>query len=175
VGWGRFFRRRHWDEERARELESYLDLETDENLARGMAPDEARAAARRKLGNPTLVREEIYRMNTIGWLETVGQDLRHGGRLLRSNPAFATVAVLSLALGIGANTAIFQIFDAVRLRALPVAEPDRLVEIRIGERRAATGSASGPSHAASTACSRGARAVSTWRRAVPRGLRKGYG
>jgi putative ABC transport system permease protein len=143
VGWGRFFRRRHWDEERARELESYLDLETDENLARGMAPDEARAAARRKLGNPTLVREEIYRMNTIGWLETVGQDLRHGGRLLRSNPAFATVAVLSLALGIGANTAIFQIFDAVRLRALPVAEPDRLVEIRIGERRAATGSFTG--------------------------------
>jgi len=143
MGWGRFFRRRHWDEERARELESYLEMETDENIARGMAPGEARAAACRKLGNRTLVREEIHRMNTIGWLETLGQDLRYGLRVLRLNPAFAAVAILSLALGIGANTAIFQIFDAVRLQTLPVADPERLVEVRIGERRGSTGSFNG--------------------------------
>jgi predicted permease len=143
MGWGRFFRRRHWDEERDRELESYLEIETDENIARGMTRGEARAAAHRKLGNRTRVREEIYGMNTIGWLETLGQDLRYGLRLLRLNPAFASVAILSLALGIGANAAIFQIFDAVRLRPLPVSQPDRLVEVRVAERRNATGGFTG--------------------------------
>lgn len=63
--WSRFFRRKHWEQERARELEAYLEIETDENLARGMSPEEARQAARRKLGNSTLIREEIYQMNSI--------------------------------------------------------------------------------------------------------------
>jgi putative ABC transport system permease protein len=129
----RFFRRSAWDEERARELESYLAIETDENVARGMPPAEARAAARRKLGNATLVREEIYQMNTVTLVDSAWRDLKYGARLLRLNPAFATVAILSLALGIGANTAIFQLLDAVRIRTLPVTSPDELVEIRIAE------------------------------------------
>src|SRR5262245_66624183 len=100
----RFLKRAWWDAERARELDAYLAAETDDNIARGMTPGEARAAARRKLGNTTLVREEIYQMNTVALIEGAWRDLKHGVRLLRLNPAFAVVAVLSLALGIGANT-----------------------------------------------------------------------
>ena len=88
-----------------------------------MPPERARRAAYRKLGNPTLVREDIYRMNTVRFLETFWQDLRYGARLLRLNPAFTIVALLSLSLGVGANTAIFQLIDAVRLRPLPVEIP----------------------------------------------------
>jgi hypothetical protein len=70
-------------------------------------------------------------MNTIGWLESAWQDFRYGARQLRLSPGFAIVAVLSLALGIGANTAIFQLLDAVRLRSLPIQKPGELVEVRL--------------------------------------------
>ena len=129
MAWTRFFRRRRWDQERFRELEAYLQIETDENIARGMPPDEARSAARRKLGNPTRIREEIYRMNTLGFVESLWQDLRYGARLLRLSPGFTVIAIASLALGIGANTAIFQLLDAVRLRTLPVKNPQELAEV----------------------------------------------
>src|SRR6266550_2465335 len=133
MGWSRFFRRSHWDRERSRELQAYLEIETDQNIARGMSAQDAGYAARRKLGNSTQIREEIYRMNTIGFIETLWQDLRYGARLLRLNPGFALVAIASLALGIGANTAIFQLIDAVRLRTLPVKSPQELVEIKPSE------------------------------------------
>jgi putative ABC transport system permease protein len=129
----RFFRRDAWDDERAREIESYLQIETDENIARGMRPAAARAAARRKLGNATLVREEIYQMNTVTLIDNAWRDLRYGARLLRLNPGFAIVAILSLALGVGANTAIFQLLDALRIRTLPVSDPAALVELRIAD------------------------------------------
>jgi predicted permease len=131
MSWLRYFRRGYWDRERSRELQAYLEIETDENIARGMPPEEARYAARRKLGNPTQIREEIYHMNSIGFLETLWKDLRYGARLLRLNPGFASVAILSLALGIGANTAILQLINAVVLRTLPVENPQELAEVRI--------------------------------------------
>src|SRR5579862_5925255 len=93
MAWMRFFRRERWDRERRAELESYLQIETDENIARGMSPHAAQAAARRKLGNSTLIREEIYRMNTITLLDTLSRDVRYALRALRHNPVFTLVAL----------------------------------------------------------------------------------
>src|SRR5688572_29371637 len=129
MGWTRFLRRRHWDAERAREIESYLQIETDDNIARGMSPAAAREAPLRKLGNHTRIREDIYRINTIGALDTLGRDLRHALRVLRRNPTFALVAVLTLAIGIGANTAVFTVVDSVLLEPLPYPDADRLVAV----------------------------------------------
>src|SRR5436190_7629413 len=133
MGVFRFFRRAQWDEERATELEDYLARERDDNFARGVAPDEGGHAARRKLGNPTRIREEIYEMNTMPLFDALWQDLRYGMRLLRRNPTFALVTVLTLALGTGANAAIFQLVNALRLRSLPVEKPHELVSIRIDQ------------------------------------------
>src|SRR5690242_17522442 len=101
--WLRYFRRRRWDEERARELDAYLDQETEDNIVRGMTAAHARAAAQRKLGNVAYIREEIYRMNTLGFFETLWQDVRYGIRMLRSTPGLSAIALLSLGLGIGAT------------------------------------------------------------------------
>jgi putative ABC transport system permease protein len=131
MGWLRYLKRGRWDEERRRELQSYLDQETDDNIARGMSPNEARSAAMRKLGNRTLVLEEVYTMNSIGWLETALRDFRYGLRVLVRQPAFAIVAIASLALGVGANTAIFQLVDTVRLRTLPVNAPQELTRLTV--------------------------------------------
>jgi predicted permease len=127
--WRRFFRRTHWDLERAEELRSYLEIETDENVARGMSPDDARRAAHLKLGNTLGIREEIYRMNTIGPLEALGRDLRLALRGMRRRPAFTLAVVVTLALGIGGNTAIFGVVDGVLLKPLPYPDAEQLVSV----------------------------------------------
>jgi putative ABC transport system permease protein len=129
VGLGRFFRRRHWDEERARELEAHIELETDDNLARGMAPDEARFAARRKLGNVTRIREEIHLMNSAGFLDTLWQDVRYGLRQLAGDRGFTTVAVLTLGLGIGSVTVMYSVLHNVLLDPFPYARSGRMVDV----------------------------------------------
>jgi putative ABC transport system permease protein len=126
----RFFRRAHWDRERAQEIESYVQIETDENVARGIAYDEARAAALRKFGNSTRVREEIYEMNTMALVDSVAREVRHGFRMLRHNPAFAAAALLTLAIGIGANTAVFSVVNSILLRPLPYQHQDQLISLR---------------------------------------------
>ena len=121
------FRRSHSAERLNDEIQFHLDQQIAENLAAGMNRDEARRAAMRTFGNLTYLKEETR--DTWGWLwlEQLAQDLRYGLRQLGRSPGFTLAVVLSLALGIGANTAIFSLIDAVMLRMLPVKSPERLV------------------------------------------------
>jgi putative ABC transport system permease protein len=125
------FTARRLDADFQQELEDHLHLLTEENIARGMSREEAARAARMKFGSAAQLRERHYRQRTLPWLESLAQDVRFAFRMLRKNPGFASVAVLTLALGIGANTAIFTLIDAVLLRMLPVEDPGRLVELHI--------------------------------------------
>ena len=128
--WRRFFRRNDADSDLRSELASYLEHATEEFIARGMNPQAARAAAHRKLGNTTQVREEVYRMNTIPFLEETARNVRFSARALRKSPAFAAAAILTIAIGIGANTAVFSVVDGVLLKPLAYREPERLVSIK---------------------------------------------
>lgn len=132
MSWLRYFRRRQRDEDFSREIAAYLEHEIDHNLGRGLNPRDAAQAAHRKFGNITLAKENVRRMNTIGFLETLGQDLRYALRAFRLEPGFFIIAVACLALGIGANTAIFHLLDAVRLRSLPVVRPQELLQVIVG-------------------------------------------
>ena len=113
MNWRRFFRRDEDDAEQREELDFYLDTTTEEYVERGMEPAEARTAAQRKLGNATLISEEVYRMNTLTFVEGLLRDARHALRIIRTKPGFSAAVLLSLALGIGANTARW-IFTSLR-------------------------------------------------------------
>src|SRR5216110_1603266 len=109
------------------EIQFHLDHQIAENISAGMRPDEARYAAQRTFGNPTFLKEKARDTWGWRWLEQFTQDVRFGARLLLHSPLFTAVVVLSLALGIGSNAAIFSIVDALMLRQLPVTAPDQLV------------------------------------------------
>jgi macrolide transport system ATP-binding/permease protein len=123
----RIFRRSEEDSELSEELESHLAHEIDDNLARGMSPEEARRQAYVKLGNPQRIRDKVWETNRIGWLEDLWRDLRYAARTLARAPSFTLVALLVMALGIGANTAIYSFLDSLLLRSLPVSDPTSLV------------------------------------------------
>src|SRR5215510_12984649 len=118
---------RRADREFDDEIETHLRLLTERYVRQGMSEDEAIRAARRQFGNVTLLQEAHRDMRGIRFIDTIFQDLRFGARMLLKSKGFTAVAALSLAVGIGANTAIFSLLDALLLKTLPVRNPEQLV------------------------------------------------
>lgn len=130
----RFFHRKHSDAELQNEIEAFLSEETADNLARGMSPDEARRQARIKLGNPQKVRESLWTQNSPLLLLHVGHDLKYAFRTLCRTPGFSVIAIVVIAivvmaLCLGAATSLFTVVRSVLLRPLPFRDPARLVMV----------------------------------------------
>lgn len=125
----RFMHRTKKDEDLAEEVESHLAHEQDANIARGLTPDEARRRARLRFGNPRVMRERIWMYRSLPWIEDLWRDLRFSLRSLAKTPAFTSIAILIIAVGIGVNTAVFSVINTVLLKPLTYPNPQALVQM----------------------------------------------
>ena len=125
----RFFRRRDEDNDLAQEIQSHIQHEVDEGIARGASEAEARRQAYLRFGNPQQVREEVWKWNTVEFVDSVLRDLRYAARAFRQRPGFVAVALLALALGTGATTIMFTLINGVLLKPLSYPEPEHLVTL----------------------------------------------
>src|SRR6266567_2724251 len=133
------FRRKRSAEDFAEEIKAHLEFEADDLKGEGMNEDEAQRRARREFGNVRAAQERFYIKGRLVWLDRLLRDMRFGLRSLAKSPGFTVTAIVTLALGIGANTAVFSVMNAVLLRSLPVADPDRLVYLRTSNPPRGTG------------------------------------
>lgn len=134
------FRKKRVSKELDEELNGFLEMAAEEKVKQGLSPREALRAVHLERGNLEVTKESV---RSAGWeflLEALWQDFRYAGRQLRANPLFTAAALLSLVLGIGANTAVFQLIDAVRLRTLPVKNPQEIARVAIDHRGGGSGS-----------------------------------
>ena len=127
--WARLFRRHRVEALLDAELRDHLERQVTDLMAAGVPETEARRRARLGFGGLDQVKELCRDVRGTRWVEDLAQDVRYGSRVFRRNPSFTIAAVVSIALGVGASTAIFTLVDATMLKALPVGEPDRLVEL----------------------------------------------
>src|SRR5215831_15060427 len=133
---GQIVRRRNRHlEDLDRDIQDHIELETQDNIERGMSPEDARSAALRAFGNVTRIREDTREVWTVMWLDRLKQDVAFALRVLRKSPGFTMVAVLTLALGIGANAVVFSIMNSFLVHPLNVPQADSLYQLEYGRNK----------------------------------------
>ena len=137
------FGRKRSAQDFAEEIKAHLELEADDLKQEGLSEDEARWKARRAFGNVSAAQERFYIKDRWEWWDQLWRGLRFGLRSLRQSPGFAVTAIITLALGVGANTAVFSVMNAVLLRSLPIADPQQVVFLKTSNSPRGTGTING--------------------------------